>query len=144
MIEAAALAAALIVGPVNLQHGMITSAGRLEASQQPFADCVAQRESGGRPTARNPRSSAQGKYQWLDRSWRHGLAHMTAWRLRDYGLSRAQARSLRAWLRARPIAAWPEQLQDVAFAASLNAAGEWSGWRHWYLAGSKCNRLVRA
>lgn len=55
----------------------------------------------------------------------------------------AQAVELRAWLRAREIATWPENLQDVAFAASLNAEGSWSGWRHWYLAGSKCNGLAR-
>lgn len=143
MIEAAALAAALIVGPINLEYRVLHSAGTLPASQQPFADCVAKRESGGRPNARNPISSAQGKYQWLDRSWRHGLAHMTAWRLKAHGLTHAEAVALRAWLRDRAIARWPEAVQDVAFAASLNARGPWSGWRHWYAAGSTCNTLAR-
>lgn len=138
-MEALALAASLYVnGPV------IDQAAALPASQQPFAQCVSRRESGGRPDARNRASSAQGKYQFLDRHWRHGLAHMTAWSMRDHGMNRGQARALRAWLRARPIAEWPERLQDVAFAAVLNARGPWSGWRHWYLAGSSCNKLVNA
>ena len=138
MIEAIALAAVIISGPI------VDQAAALPASQRPFAACVARRESGGRPNARNRSSSAQGKFQFLDNHWRHGLAHMTAWRLRDHGLSRQQARALRAWLRARPIATWPERYQDVAFAAALNARGPWSGWRHWYLAGSSCNSLVNA
>lgn len=143
MIEGAVLAAALMVGPINLNPHILERAGQLAASQQPFAECVARRESGGRPDARNPNSSAQGKYQWLDGQWRHGLAHMTAWRLKQYGLSHAEARALRQWLRDRPIMKWPESLQEVAFAASLNARGQWSGWRHWYAPGSRCNTLAR-
>lgn len=143
LIDAAVFLAATILGPVNLEPAKrIYTAGQLPADQQPFARCVAARESGGRPDARNPNSTAQGKYQWLDRSWRHGLAHMTAWRLRDHGMRHRDALRLRQWLRDHPIAEWPEPLQDVAFAASLNARGKWSGWRHWYLAGSKCNRLA--
>jgi len=139
MIEALALAAVIHTSPV-----IVDQAADLPTSQEPFAACVARRESGGRPDARNRSSSAQGKWQFLDNHWRHGLAHMTAWRLRDFGMTRTQARALRAWLRARPIAEWPEKYQDVAFAAVLNARGPWSGWRHWNLPGSTCNTLVQA
>ena len=143
-MESAALVVAIMVGPVNLdQAKRMHAAGQLEPEQRPFAACVAKRESGGRPDARNPTSSAQGKYQWLDRSWRRGLAHMTAWRLKDFGMPHRDALRLREWLRDRPIAEWPEPVQDVAFAATLNARGDWSGWRHWYLAGSPCNSLAR-
>ncbi len=138
MIEALALASTLLLARADV----VQAAAHIPAAQQPFAECVAKRESNGNPKARNRTSSAMGKYQWLDNQWRHGLAHMTAWRLKDHGLTRAQAREIRAWLRARPITKWPEPVQDVAFMASLNARGPWSGWRHWYLAGSRCNTLT--
>jgi hypothetical protein len=80
-----------------------------------------------------------GAYQFLDRPWRQGLAHMVAARLIDHGWKRPAALRLREWLRARPIAEWPPVLQDVGFAAVLDHPG---GWRHWSLRGSRCDRLV--
>jgi len=140
VIEAVALATTILLARADV----VQAAAEIPTTQQPFAECVAKRESNGNPKARNRSSSAMGKYQWLDNNWRHGLAHMTAWRLKDHGLTRAQAREIRAWLRARPITKWPEPVQDVAFMASLNALGPWSGWRHWYLAGSRCNTFANS
>jgi hypothetical protein len=101
---------------------------------QRFHDCVVQRESGGSPTARNPRSSAQGLYQFLDRSWRDGLAYMVANRLRDNGASKAQAKAVRVWLQGREIATWPRQYQTVGWVEVVTRGGAY----HWRLAGSAC------
>jgi hypothetical protein len=105
----------------------------------PFARCVAERESGGSPTAQNPTSSAAGKWQFLDSQWRTGLAHMVRSRLIAHGVPFAQAKRIRLELSATPIHRWPERLQDVGFAAVIVTPG---GWRHWALAGSRCNALV--
>lgn len=122
----------------STRRQQIAHAATLPAAWRPFARCVVARESGGNPKARNPHSSAQGKFQFLDRSWRHGLAHMVAQRLHANGMGWAEARAVRDWLRARSIAAWPEPFQDIGFAAVV-AAG---GWRHWGLAGSACNGMA--
>jgi hypothetical protein len=37
---------------------------------RPILDCIAARESRGDYYAENPTSTASGRYQWLDRSWR--------------------------------------------------------------------------
>jgi hypothetical protein len=112
----------------------VTDAAALPSRWRAFGRCVAARESHGNPRARNPRSSAQGTYQFLDRSWRRGLAHMVTERLRAHGMPRAEARALRAWLRGHEIATWPARLQDVGFAAVVTAGGAF----HWSLAGSTC------
>ena len=112
----------------------------LSPQQERFRQCVAHRESRNNPRAQNKRSSAQGKYQFLDRQWRNGLAHMVTVALKDKGVS---VKGLKRELRSTPIKKWDPLLQDVAFAEVLNARGKWSGWKHWYLAGSKCNALVR-
>lgn len=117
----------------------VLKAARLSAAQRKFRGCVTQRESGGRVNARNPHSSAQGTYQFLDRQWRHGLSFMVKAELRKTGEYR---KGLRKQLSRTQIADWPSRYQDVAFAAVLNARGKWSGWGHWYLAGSKCNNLA--
>lgn len=119
------------------RSAVVADAAALPTRWRAFGRCVAMRESHGNPRARNPRSSAQGRYQFLDRSWRHGLAHMVTERLRDHGMPRAEARALRAWLRAHEIAAWPARLQDVGFAAVVTAGG----WRHW-TGGHGCNALA--
>jgi len=102
-----------------------------------WARCVADRESGGSATARNPRSSAQGRYQFLDRLWRQSLAAQVAARLRDHGLPRPQARLVRDYLRDHEIATWPAVYQDIGF-IEVNARG---GAYHWRLAGSRCEGL---
>ncbi len=99
-----------------------------------FHDCVAQRESGGSPSARNPRSSAQGTYQFLDRSWRHGLSFMVRDRLVRVGVPKPVARDVRRWLGSREIATWPALYQTVGFVEVVERGGSY----HWRLAGSKC------
>jgi len=99
--------------------------------------CVANRESHRNPKARNPRSSAQGTYQFLDRLWRTSLAAQVAARLRDHGLPRHQSRLVRDYLTGHEIATWPAVYQTIGF-LEVNARG---GSYHWRLAGSSCEGL---
>jgi hypothetical protein len=131
------ISAVLALSPM----AVVERAAELPPQQEPFRECVVERESKGDPQARNSRSSASGKYQFLDSKWRRGLAHMVAKRLDAHG--HPDWRSVRARLRATPIHRWDPMLQDVGFVAVLNADGKWSGWRHWYYAGHHCNRLAR-
>lgn len=126
--------------PISRQarSATVAAASIIPARWRAFATCIVARESHGNPRARNPRSSAQGIAQWLDRSWRYGLAHDVAVRLHAFGMPWEQALGLRAWLRGHEIATWPLALQQVGLAAVLEAGG----WRHWYLAGSRCNGLA--
>ena len=110
-----------------------------------FAECVLDRESGATlddPTsglrAKNPRSSASGRWQFLDNAWRHGLAHMVAERLHDHGMPWREAKAERKKLRAKPIRYWPAWAQDAGFAAVIDTP---NGWKHWHLPGSPCNTL---
>jgi hypothetical protein len=140
-MSAVVLAAALLAAPVT---DPAASAAVIPASQQAFAECVSQRESRGNYKARGSDSSSAGRWQFLDRPWRvnGGLAWMVAARLREFGMTGPASKSVRIHLQATPIAAWEPAYQDAAFVAVLNARGPWSGWRHWYLAGSRCNALV--
>lgn len=103
-----------------------------------FSHCVAERESHHNPKARNPVSSAQGKYQFLDRSWRKGLAFMIRDRLIQFGMPKKQAAKIRVTLVRKEIAKWPEVLQDIGHAEVL----ERGGWFHWRY-NDRCDRLVR-
>jgi hypothetical protein len=118
---------------------IVHSAGRVPPRWQAFKRCIVARESHGNPRARNPHSSAQGKYQFLDRLWRRPLAGMVAERLTGHGMSLHDARAIRDALRRSEIARWDERLQDVAFAATITVPGN---WRHWALSGSRCNGLA--
>lgn len=144
-MAAAAIAALIALAPVS-SASPSTAAAEIPASQQAFALCVAHRESHGNYKARRSEagSSAAGRWQFLDKQWRHGLSYMVAARLRAFGMSALDAAVIRRELQAKPIDRWAPQYQDAAFLAALNAHGRWSGWRHWYLAGSKCNALVPA
>jgi len=115
----------------------VRDASRFPQSMTAWARCVAERESGGSATARNSRSSAQGRYQFLDRLWRQSLAGQVAARLRDHGLPRPQARLVRDYLRGHEIATWPAVYQDIGF-IEVNQRG---GAYHWRLAGSRCEGL---
>lgn len=116
---------------------------------QPFALCISARESGfGRhPDTRksyqaaNPASSAQGRYQFLDSSWRKGGAWNVWKRLRAHGYDKQTAAKVRNRLMLTPIKAWKPVYQDILFAYVITST-EGKGWRHWHLAGSPCNRLV--
>ena len=105
----------------------------------PVATCVSARESHHNYRARNPHSSAEGRWQFLDRSWRHGLAHMVAKRLHDYGLPWSKAKQHRQQLRTIRIQKWPAWAQDAGFAAVIDTP---NGWTHWRLPGSRCNVLA--
>lgn len=122
----------------SVYASVIREAARIPDRLRPWASCVLARESGGtldRPYsgagARNPspNSSAQGRWQFLDNSWRHGLAYMVAGRLKDHGMPRDDARQLRIWLHDTPIAEWPAPYQDVGFVAVVLSGGQhhWNG-----------------
>lgn len=137
---AVVLAAALLASPVATDPA--ASAAVIPASQRAFADCVSNRESHGNYEARGSDSTSAGRWQFLDRQWRNGLSYMVAARLRDHGMSGPASKKVRIHLQATHIAAWEPAYQDAAFVAVLNARGPWSGWRHWFLAGSRCNSLA--
>lgn len=115
----------------------------------PFTLCISERESGYGRTAdlrkpylsKNPASSASGRYQFLDTSWRKGGAWNVWKRLIRHGFDRASARRVRVALMETPIRYWRPVWQDVLYAEVL-LSGEGKGWRHWHLSGSPCNRLV--
>jgi len=148
MIEAIALTAALALPAADDRQwnvdrpsrGAYSSASRrastIPARWRPFADCVSDRESSGSYSARNPSSSAAGRWQFLDNSWREGLAHMVRQRLVRFGLPAAQGRAVRIYLQATPIHRWPAPYQDAGFAEVV----ERGGWFHW--TGHTCNRLA--
>ena len=144
-MAAAAIAALMALTPVSSASPM-THAAEIPASQQAFASCVSHRESHGNYKAsRNEAgSSAAGRWQFLDKQWRvnGGLAWMVSARLRAFGMNAHESAVIRRHLAATRIDRWAPEYQDAAFVAALNARGPWSGWRHWYLAGSKCNALV--
>ena len=124
--------------PATRSARIVAMAGRIPAAWEPFRACVVARESNGNPAAENRASSAQGKYQFLDRSWRHGAAWNVYHRMRAYGMPRPQARLILARLHSKPIKDWAEPYQDIAFASVILIP---RGWRHW--AGSHgCNTLV--
>ena len=109
------------------------------ASPMPqFTNCVAQRESHHNPKARNPHSSAQGKYQFLDNSWREGLSFMVRDRLIQFGMPKHDAVKIRKFLGNKEIARWPEVMQDIGHAEVL----ERGGWFHWRF-GDRCDRLAK-
>lgn len=134
MIGAAVLAAALTLSPTAVMH----HATQVPAHMQDFKACVAHRESHGNPKAIGDQSSARGKYQFL-KAWNHGLPYQVAERLTHFGMSKAEANRIRTTLQHKTIDKWSEQLQDVAFAAVI---AHHNGWRHWYIAGSRCNQLA--
>lgn len=116
-------------------------ARELPAEWQDFQACVAQRESSGRWNAQNPTSSAQGRYQFLDRQWRKGGAWNVWKRLIRHGYDRSTAKIVRQKLMVTPIKRWKPVYQDILFAETL-LSGQGQGWRHWFHPGSKCNTMV--
>ena len=139
MLDALLLMASVHLSPTD-------AAAAIPVSQMTFAACVSHRESRDSYRSRHSEagSSAAGRWQFLDRQWRvnGGLAWMVAARLKMFGMTAAEARVVRRELQRTPIYRWSPSMQDTAFAAVLNARAPWSGWRHWWLAGSKCNDLV--
>lgn len=106
-----------------------------------FRKCVIRRESNGHYFSRN-RSGHAGAYQFNDAAWRVSLTYMIRPELRALIGTRAADVAIER-LRLHPVNRWSRWVQDMAFHTALNFEGPMSGWRHWYLAGSKCNGLAR-
>ena len=145
MIESIVLAGALMAGPATAGTAAVEqtqAAAEIPTAWRPFADCVAKRESNHNPRARNPRSSAQGKWQFLDQAWRvrGGIEWIVLRQLKKQGVS-WEARKRIYWkLTNTRIQLWPEWAQDAAFVGVVTERT--TGWRHWSLPGSKCQGLV--
>lgn len=125
--------------PKASEHAQIIEwAARIPARWSRFAHCVSERESGGSYTARNASSSAAGRWQFLDVSWRinGGLHFMVVKRLKAFGLKPGPAADVRQFLKRTPIDQWPGPYQDTAFLAVI----EVGGWHHWR--GVNCNHLA--
>jgi hypothetical protein len=101
-----------------------------------FRQCVIRRESHGNYRAVNHLGYA-GAYQF-GRDWQHGLPYMVAAELRAMGMWPKAAKRVRVILQRLPINRWSREMQDIAF---FVAYAHGKGMRHWYLAGSWCNRL---
>jgi hypothetical protein len=131
----AALAAALLLGTpaqdtTDVRPSTYTGE-HYKPRWEPWRRCVVWRESRDNPRAANPRSSARGLYQFLDRAWRHSLTWMILPEHRDQRETVLQ-------LRAKPIHKWPRYWQDAAFWAALDGG---KGARHWALQGSHCQKV---
>lgn len=120
--------------------GVITEAAEVPKKWQPFASCVLSRESGGSldkvqsgVTAKNPRSSASGRWQFLNNSWNKPLAFMVASELKENGLPKPVAKEIRIKLQKKPIHSWHGYFQDIGFVAVVTEGG----WYHWR--GAYCN-----
>lgn len=117
----------------------VRAASTIPSSMRAFAACVSDRESGGSYSARNTSgSTAQGRWQFLDRQWRvnGGLHFMVSKRLKRFGMPASAASDVRQFLKSTPIYRWPAAYQDTAFIAVVEAGG----WRHW--SGHSCNGLA--
>ena len=137
------LAAVVLAVTVALAPGTPTTNAQIihAAAVSPwpeFSACVEHRESRGVPTARSAVSSSQGLFQFLDSQWRHGLPYMVKDRLVAFGMDKQAAREWRVRLQRTPIWRWPARMQRIGHAEVLDRGG----WRHWWLAGSRCNALV--
>ena len=78
MIDAILLQAVVFAGPATagtaaVVHAQV-SASQIPSRWQRFARCVSERESHGNYRAKNPRSTAMGRWQFLDKAWRTGLS----------------------------------------------------------------------
>lgn len=137
MFEASVLAAVL---HLSAPQKVAAEAAVIPHSISAFASCVSKRESHHNYRARNPHSSAQGRWQLLDRAWRSSAAWMVRDRLIKFGMPKPEANRVRNMLTRTPIAKWRPVYQDAAFVAIVTAKRD--GWRHWYLNGSRCNALA--
>jgi len=157
MIEALVLAAVMGGGPdhhtlhtqeisIKKPHkgafsDVITEAAKVPKKWKPFAACVLDRESGGTldnvqsgVRARNPRSSASGRWQFLNSQWNHGLPYAVSRELKRNGMPKEHAKKIRIELQQRPIHTWHGYWQDIGFVATVTGGG----WFHWN-GGKGCN-----
>jgi hypothetical protein len=150
MLETLALAAAVASGPdhitlldrsVNMKKPatgafgeQIGSAARVPKKWRPFARCVLDRESGANlenlnsgEGAKNPRSSASGRFQFLNSQWQHGGSFMVKDRLVTFGVPKSHASKVRKKLGRTPIHKWDGHFQQALF----NEVVRRGGWFHW-------------
>lgn len=118
--------------------GMVIPVVPVDGPTQAFMSCVSHRESRGIPTAVSESGKHRGKYQvtpamGVGMSW-NILPWLKTWHPNPVKYAET--------LRKTPMNKWPERVQDAAFVFTLHHTGKWSEWQHWYLAGSRCNRLV--
>ena len=112
----------------------IVSASTVPKKWRAFATCVLDRESGATlreiqsgAGAKNPRSSASGRFQFLDSSWRVGGSLMVKDRHVRVGVPKSHARDVREHLGRTPIHKWHGHWQQTLF----NEAVVRGGWFHW-------------
>lgn len=123
--------------PTRSVHSrVIEDAAEVPRSIRPWAECVVRRESGGTLDriqsgvgARNPNSSASGKFQFLDNSWRRGLSFMVRDRLVEFGMPKQEAKKIRQYLGATPIYRWHGYYQTIGFVEVVSRGGKfhWNG-----------------
>jgi hypothetical protein len=133
MFEGMVLSMVLASGP-NPDSGYRPSEYRGKWYSQrfePVRKCIMHRESRHRYGLANRTSSARGAYQFLDSQWRTSLTWML---LREHRDRRAEVIALRS----KPIHHWSRYWQDAAF---FTAWRNGEGRKHWYLAGSSCERI---
>ena len=118
---------------------LVQKAAEFPRSIRGFASCVLDRESGGSLSdrtsgmgARNPSSSASGRWQFLNNNWQHSLPWMVKDRLIRFGMPKAQASQVRTYLDSRQIATWSGWWQDIGFIEVMAQGGRhhWSGGSH--------------
>lgn len=128
--------------------GVFRAASTIPGWLRPWAGCVLWRESKGtldRPGSgagaiNTEGSSAQGRWQLLDRAWRvnGGIHYVVARRLKAFGMPAEQLRQVRQYAHTTPIHRWPAPLQDIAFIQIVTEGGA----RHWD--GPGCHHLLPA
>ncbi len=113
----------------SVHASSIRRAATIPPRLRPWASCVSDRESSGSYTARNPSSSAQGRWQLLDRAWRvnGGIEYVVARRLTAFGVPRPTVKVIRQHLDRTPIYRWPAPFQDAAFLQIVQEGGA----HHW-------------
>lgn len=118
--------------------GMVIPVVPVDGPTQAFMSCVSHRESRGIATAVSATGNHRGKYQVTD-----AMAVGMSWNILPWLKTwHPNAAKYAEMLRKTPANKWPERVQDAAFVFTLHHTGKWSEWQHWYLAGSRCNRLV--
>lgn len=99
------------------------------AVYQEYEQCVAERESNGRPEAVNPTGKYRGMYQF-DKELAAGTTyHIVDW-LKTW---HPQPKKYAAALRQAPMNKWPKEVQTAAFVAVLDGHDKdvrWSGKFH--------------
>lgn len=113
----------------GIHADVVKEAAQIPKKHRSWAMCVSKRESHHNYRARNPRSSAAGRWQFLDTAWRQGLSHMVRDRLVEHGMPKQQAKKVRAYLADRNIAKWPGPYQDIGFNEVVARGGKhhWAG-----------------